>query len=95
MRSEPTPTAEVSLGGFRDTSRLHLTTRLSYRGVGRALELPMNAMGKYVSPATVAGVDWQAAQTHTGVLTNKERHAGVFTALKLKRPANDAQLTLL
>ena len=48
---------------IRETLRLHLQAGLSYSEVGRALKLSKSAVGKYVSLARVAGIDWSAAQT--------------------------------
>lgn len=48
---------------IRETLRLHLQAGLSYSEVGRALKISKSAVGKYVSLARVAGVDWANAQT--------------------------------
>ena len=48
---------------IRETLRLHLQAGLSYNEVGRALKISKSAVGKYVSLARVAGVDWDIAQT--------------------------------
>ena len=48
---------------IRETLRLHLQAGLSYNEVGRALKISKSAVGKYVSLARVAGVDWALAQT--------------------------------
>ena len=48
---------------IRETLRLHLQARLSYNEVGRALKISKSVVGKYVSLARVAGVDWEVAQT--------------------------------
>ena len=48
---------------IRETLRLHLQAELSYSEVGRALKISKSAVGKYVSLARVAGVDWATAQT--------------------------------
>jgi hypothetical protein len=45
---------------IRETLRLHLQAGLSYNEVGRALKISKSAVGKYVSLARVAGVDWAA-----------------------------------
>ena len=50
---------------IRETLRLHLQAGLSYNEVGRALKISKSAVGKYVSLARVAGVDWVVAQTLT------------------------------
>ena len=48
---------------IRETLRLHLQAGLSYSEVGRALKISKSVVGKYVSLARVAGVDWDTAQT--------------------------------
>ena len=48
---------------IRESLRLHLHAGLSYNEVGRALKISKSAVGKYVSLARVAGVDWDIAQT--------------------------------
>ena len=48
---------------IRESLRLHLQAGLSYNEVGRALKISKSAVGKYVSLARVAGVDWAIAQT--------------------------------
>ena len=48
---------------IRETLRLHLQAGLSYNEVGRALKISKSVVGKYVSLARVAGVDWELAQT--------------------------------
>ena len=45
---------------IRETLRLHLQAGLSYNEVGRALKISKSVVGKYVSLARVAGVDWDA-----------------------------------
>lgn len=50
---------------IRDTLRLHLQAGLSYNEIGRTLKISKSAVGKYVSLARVAGVDWALAQTLT------------------------------
>jgi hypothetical protein len=44
---------------IRETLRLHLQAGLSYNEVGRALKISKSVVGKYVSLARVAGVDWE------------------------------------
>ena len=48
---------------IRETLRLHLQAGLSYNEVGRALKISKSVVGKYVSLARVAGVNWEVAQT--------------------------------
>jgi transposase len=48
---------------IRETLRLHLQAGLSYNEVARALKISKSVVGKYVSLARVAGVDWDTAQT--------------------------------
>jgi transposase len=62
---------------IRETLRLHLQAGLSYNEVGRALKISKSAVGKYVSLARVAGVDYQVAES----LSDEELEA------KLYRPA--------
>jgi len=56
------PTNRVTMRQIRETLRLHLQARLSYNEVGRALKISKSVVGKYVSLARVAGVDWELAQ---------------------------------
>ena len=55
--------AGVDVRRIRETSRLRLQAGLSYDEVGRALKISKSVVGKYVSLARVAGVDWTLAQT--------------------------------
>jgi transposase len=48
---------------IRETLRLHLQAGLSYAEVGRALKISKSAVGKYVSLARAASVDWALADT--------------------------------
>jgi len=48
---------------IRETLRLHMQAGLSYGEVGRTLNISKIVVGKYVSLARVAGVDWGVAQT--------------------------------
>ena len=48
---------------IRETLRLHLQAELSYNEVGRTLKISKSVVGKYVSLARAAGVDWELAQT--------------------------------
>ena len=48
---------------IRETLRLHLQAGLTYSEVGRTLKISKSAVGKYVSLARAAGVDWELAQT--------------------------------
>ena len=48
---------------IRETLRLHLQAGLSYNEVGRALKISKSVVGKYVSLARVAGVDWERAHS--------------------------------
>ena len=59
---------------IRETLRLHLQAGLSYGEVGRALKLSKSVVGKYVTLARVAGVDWNLAQT----LSDEELQARVY-----------------
>ena len=66
------PTNRVTMRQIRETLRPHLRAGLSYNEVGRALKISKSAVGKYVSLARVAGVDWALAQT----MTDDELEAG-------------------
>ncbi len=59
---------------IRETLRLHLQAGLSYNEVGRALKISKSVVGKYVSLARVAGVDWELAQS----LSDEELEARVY-----------------
>ena len=48
---------------IRESLRLHLQAGLSYNEIGRALKISKSVVGKYVSLARVAGVDWDLVQT--------------------------------
>jgi hypothetical protein len=48
---------------IRETLRLHLQAELSFSDIGRALKISKSVVGKYVSLARAAGVDWALAQT--------------------------------
>jgi hypothetical protein len=47
---------------IREALRLHLQAGLSYNEVGRALQISKSVVGKFVSLARVAGLDWEAVQ---------------------------------
>ena len=47
---------------IRETLRLHLQAGLSYNEVARALKISKSAVGKYISLARAAGVDWALVQ---------------------------------
>ena len=68
------PTNRVTMRQIRETLRLHLQARLSYNEVGRALNISKSVVGKYVSLARVAGVDWGVAQT----LTDEDLEARLY-----------------
>ncbi|MFN9503130.1 MAG: IS21 family transposase, partial [Rubrivivax sp.] len=57
------PTNRLTMRRIRETLRLHLQAGLSYNEVGRALKISKSVVGKYVSLARMAGVDWALAQT--------------------------------
>jgi transposase len=57
------PTNRITMRRIREVLRLHLQAGLSYTEVGRALKVSKSVVGKYVSLARAAGVDWDAAQT--------------------------------
>ncbi len=68
------PTNIVTMRQIRETLRLHLQASLSYNEVGRALKISKSVVGKYVSLASVASVDWELAQT----LSDEELEARVY-----------------
>ena len=57
------PTNRVTMRQIRETLRLHLQAGLSYNEVARALKISKSVVGKYVSLARVASIDWDTAQT--------------------------------
>jgi transposase len=57
------PTNRVTMRRIREALRLHLQADLSYNEVGLALKISKSVVGKYVSLARAAGVDWDVAQT--------------------------------
>ena len=59
---------------IRETLRLHLQAGLSYNEVGRALKISKSVVGKYITLARVAGVDWELAQT----LSDEDLEARVY-----------------
>ena len=59
---------------IRQTLHLHFQAGLSYAQVGRALGVPKSTIGKVVSMARAAGVDWARAQT----LTDEELEARLY-----------------
>lgn len=59
---------------IRETLRLHLQAGLSYNEVGRALKISKSVVGKYVSLARAAGVDWDAVQR----LSDEELEARLY-----------------
>ena len=80
------PTNRITMRRIRETLRLHLQARLSYNEVGRALKISKSVVGKYVSLARVAGVDWAVAQT----LTDDELEARLY---RPPLPRSSYQLT--
>ncbi len=48
---------------IRESLRLHLQAKLSYNEIGRILKISKSFVGKYMSLARVAGVDWNVALT--------------------------------
>ena len=65
--------------------RLHLQAKLSYNEVGRTLKISKSVVGKYLSLARVAGVDWNVAQT----LSDQELEVKLY---KAALPRNSKQL---
>ena len=68
------PTNRVTMRQIRETLRLHLQAKLSYSEVGRALKISKSAVGKYVSLARAADVDWGLAQS----LSDEDLEARLF-----------------
>ena len=52
------PTNRITMRQIRESLRLHLQANLSYNEVGRNLKISKSVVGKYMSLARVAGVDW-------------------------------------
>ena len=69
---------------IRESLRLHLQAKLSYNEVGRTLKISKSVVGKYLSLARVAGVDWSVAQT----LSDQELEAKLY---KAALPRNNKQ----
>jgi transposase len=59
---------------IRETLRLHLQAKLSYTEVGRALKISKSVVGKYVSLARAADVDWDRVQR----LSDEDLEARLF-----------------
>jgi transposase len=57
------PTNRITMRRIREVLRLHLQAGLSYNEVGRTLKVSKSVVGKYVSLARAASVDWVAAQS--------------------------------
>ena len=70
---------------IRESLRLHLQAGLSYHEVGHTLKLSKSVVGKYLSLARVAGVDWAIAQT----LSDEELQARLY---RPALPRNSKQL---
>ena len=70
---------------MRESLRLHLQAGLSYHEVGHSLKLSKSVVGKYLSLARVAGVDWAIAQT----LSDEELQARLY---RPALPRNSKQL---
>jgi transposase len=80
------PPNRITMRRIRETLRLHLQAGLSYNEVGRALKISKSVVGKYVSLARVAGVDWAVAQA----LTDDELEARLY---RPPLPRSSYQLT--
>ena len=80
------PTNRITMRRIRETLRLHLQAGLSYNEVGRALKISKSVVGKYVSLARVASVDWAVAQA----LTDDELEARLY---RPPLPRSSYQLT--
>jgi transposase len=70
------PTNRITMRQIRESLRLHLQANLSYNEVGRTLKISKSVVGKYLSLARVAGVDWSVAQT----LSDQELEAKLYKA---------------
>ena len=57
------PTNRITMRQIRESLRLHLQAGLSYNEVGRCLKISKSVVGKYMSLARVAEIDWTLAQT--------------------------------
>ena len=68
------PTNRITMRRIREALRLHLQAKLSYAEIGGALKISKSVVGKYVSLARAAGVDWELAQT----LADDELEARLF-----------------
>lgn len=68
------PTNRITMRQIRESLRLHLQGGLSYNEVGRSLKISKSVLGKYMSLARVAHVDWATAQT----LTDEELEARLY-----------------
>ena len=68
------PTNRVTMRRIRETLRLHLQAKLSYTEVGRALKISKSVVGKYVSLARAADVDWDRVHS----LSDEELEARLF-----------------
>jgi hypothetical protein len=56
-------TIRITMRQIRESLRPHLQAKLSYNEVGRTLKISKSVVGKYLSLARVAGVDWNVALT--------------------------------
>jgi transposase len=83
--NEPMPTNRITMRQIRESLRLHLSAGLSYHEVGRTLKISKSVVGKYMSLARVAGVDWTVAQT----LSDEELQARLY---RPALPRNSKQL---
>ncbi len=68
------PTNRITMRRIREALRLHLQAKLSYTEVGRALKISKSLVGKYVSLARAADVDWDRVQS----LSDEELEARLF-----------------
>jgi len=78
------PTNRITMRQIRESLRLHLQANLSYNEVGRTLKISKSVVGKYMSLARVAGVDWSITQT----LSDQELEAKLY---KAELPRNSKQ----
>ena len=57
------PTNRITMRRIREALRLHLQAKLSYAEIGGALKISKSVVGKYVSLARAASVDWDVTQS--------------------------------
>jgi hypothetical protein len=76
LRKSPCQLTESPCVKYENPHRPHLQANLSFNEVGRILKISKSVVGKYLSLARVAGVDWSVAQT----LSDQELEAKLYKA---------------